>query len=90
MYQSVNPFLGRMRMYNKKKENGEEEETPAPPPRKNNPTFDSSRIGTTHTQRAEEEFKTEYNRSFSSEERYSIIFLSNYKGANERLFPLQN
>ena len=45
-------------------------------PRKNNPIFDSSRIGTTHTQRAEEEFKTEYNRSFSSEERYSIIFLS--------------
>ena len=44
--------------------------------RKNNPTFDSSHIGTTHTQRAEEEFKTEYNRSFSSEERYSIIFLS--------------
>ena len=63
-------------MYNKKKENGEEETPAPPPPRKNNPTFDSSRIGTTHTQRAEEEFKTEYNRSFSSEERYSIIFPS--------------
>ena len=57
-------------MYNKKKESGEEE-PPAPPPvrRKNNPTFDSSRIGSHTTITEESEYKTEYNRSYSSEER---------------------
>ena len=54
------------------------EEPPAPPPLKPkyNPTFDSSRIGS-HTQMptgeaGKAEYKTEYNRSFSGDERYVI------------------
>ena len=56
------------------------EEPPAPPPLKPkyNPTFDSSRIGS-HTQMptgeaGKAEYKTEYNRSFSGDERYVIKF----------------
>ena len=64
---------GQWRMAMKKK--GDAVETPAPPPvkPKYNPTFDSSRIGS-HTQipatEQKAEYKTEYNRSFSGEERY--------------------
>lgn len=64
---------GRFRMMAMAKKDGEE--PPAPPPLKPkyNPTFDSSRIGS-HTQMptgeaGKAEYKTEYNRSFSGDER---------------------
>lgn len=67
---------GQWRMAAKKKENGEEQIEAAPPkPKKYNPTFDSSRIGShpmTPDAQTSSDYKSEYSRSFSHEDRYDI------------------
>lgn len=71
---------GQWRMAAKKKENGEEIEVAAPvKPKKYNPTFDSSRIGS-HPMTPDaqsSDYKSEYSRSFSHEDRYCLRDMKN-------------